>query len=434
MSVPTEAAAARRPAGDGALVKDGLALTAGTLVTAGTGLVGWLIAARLMPRAEIGAASEFVNGMLLVAGLAELALGPALLRWLPMAGARRRTLLVRAYAIILLTSLLGSVVFLLLQSSVATAAAGGGGYVLFVFAAVGWTFVQFKESVLAALGRATAALWVNCAFSVGRLLILVVAASALHATGVVLSWVVPTVLAGLATVMIVFSTVRAQARDGTAVGADVGVLPDRREVFGLLVPTYVGTIFLDVLYNVVPLTVTARFGTAAGAVFFVTWTAVSAIDVASAGFVNSLVVRIAHEPLRVGALVRLAAGRLAVLFLPAIVVGILLAGFMLTVFGHEYAAVGADLLRLLLFGYVGRLAVVLAVGVHLAQGGGVRVALLQGTGALGMLTIVMLIPVGGGLTVIGVGFIVLQFVLAVVAITDLCRRLIRHKLALGEGS
>jgi hypothetical protein len=120
------------------------------------------------------------------------------------------------------------------------------------------------------------------------------------------------------------------------------------------------------------------------------------------------------------------------LFLPAILLGILLAGFMLTVFGHEYAQVGADLLRLLLLGYVGRLAVVLAVGVHLAQGGGLRVALLQGAGAVGMLVIVMLIPVSGGLTVIGVGFIVLQFVLAVFAIADLCRRLIHHKLTLGE--
>jgi hypothetical protein len=432
VSVPTEAAATPRPAGDGALVKDGLALTAGTLVTAGTGMLCWLIAARLMPRAEVGAASEFVNGMLLVAGLAELALGPALLRWLPMAGARRRALLVRAYAVILSTSLLGSVVFLLLHSSVATAAARSGGYVLFVLAAVGWTFVQFKESVLPALGRATAALWVNCAFSVGRLLVLLVAASALRATGVVVSWVVPTVLAALATVLIVFSTVRAPAGDGTAIGADVGVLPDRREVFQLLVPTYVGTVFVDVLYNVVPLTVTARFGTAAGAVFFVAWMTVNAIDVASVGFVNSLVVRIAHEPLRVGALVRLAAGRLAMLFLPAILLGILLAGFMLTVFGHEYAQVGADLLRLLLLGYVGRLAVVLAVGVHLAQGGGLRVALLQGAGAVGMLVIVMLIPVSGGLTVIGVGFIVLQFVLAILAIADLCRRLIHHKLTLGE--
>jgi O-antigen/teichoic acid export membrane protein len=56
--------AALRPSG---MVADGLSLSASAGITAAAGMAGWVLAARLLPPAEIGHTSAFVSGFLLVA-------------------------------------------------------------------------------------------------------------------------------------------------------------------------------------------------------------------------------------------------------------------------------------------------------------------------------------------------------------------------------
>lgn len=383
------------------LVRDGMSLTLGAVITSVTGVVSWMVTARLLPPDQVGASAAFVSGFLFLGGVCELGLGPAMLRWLPRAGVQRTMLLRRAYSAVVAAAVLGAVVFL--------AAAAPMWPALFVVAVIAWTLFQFQFNVLAGLRRTNWVLAETTAFGVGRLLVLVAAAPVLGALGVLLSWVIPALLAVLVVSWLVFR----MSHDGP------GALPDRAEVAGLVGPTYPTYVCVAALYHLVPLVVTYRSGPALGAVFFVVWMTPNALDLATTSFSSSLVVRLARQPVDVGQLTRLAGIRLAALFAPALLLGTLLAAPALRLFGPAYAQ-GATALQLVLLGYLARLVVVLAIAVHLGAGRGARVAVLQGGGAVSMVAVVLLAP-AGNLVWIGVGYLVVQLLLAVIAAAALMR-------------
>lgn len=393
------------------MVADGLALSASAAITAVAGMIGWVLAARLLPTAEVGDTSAFVSGFLLIAGVAELGLGPAILRWLPRAGAQRPRLLARSYLAVLLGGLVGSVVFVLVPAGADVVHKLPAGALLFIPAAVGWTLFQFQDAVLTGLGQAR---WVpveNGSFSVARLVLLGALAPVIGSLGLVLSWMVPTVLGVVVVTVLVFRRVRPDPAPGA--------LPDRREIVRLLAPTYPATVCVVVLYNLVPLIILHRFGAEANAVFFVVWTAINALDVAAIAFVNPLVVRLSAEPAHARGLVRSTGGRLVLVFAPTLLLGGVLAGVVLAIFGPEYTQ-GADLLRILLASQLPRLAVVLGVAVHLAAGRGLGVAALHATTALVAVVLATVVPTQ---LAFGVGLLVAQCVLAVVVLADLRARL-----------
>ncbi|MTD57124.1 oligosaccharide flippase family protein [Amycolatopsis sp. RM579] len=393
------------------MVADGLALSASAAITAVAGMIGWVLAARLLPSAEVGDTSAFVSGFLLIAGVAELGLGPAVLRWLPRAGAQNRRLLRRGYLAVLLGGLAGSVVFVLVPAGADVVHRLPAGALLFIPAAVGWTLFQFQDAVLTGLGQAR---WVpveNGSFSVLRLALLGALAPVAGALGLVLSWMVPTVLGVVIVTVLVFRRVRP--------GRDPGALPDRREIVRLLAPTYPATVCVVVLYNLVPLIILHRFGAEANAVFFVVWTAINAVDVAATAFVNPLVVRLSAEPGHTRGLVRDAGKRLFLVFAPVLLLGGVLASVLLAIFGPEYTQ-GTGLLRILLAAQLPRLAVVLGVAVQLAAGRGIGVAALHATTALTAVVLALVLP---SQLAFGVGMLVAQGVLAVVVLAGLRARL-----------
>jgi hypothetical protein len=62
---------------------DSLALTLTSVFNSVAGLLGFLIAAWVMPQDEVGRATEFVSAMQLIGGAAQLNLGIGIMRWLP---------------------------------------------------------------------------------------------------------------------------------------------------------------------------------------------------------------------------------------------------------------------------------------------------------------------------------------------------------------
>lgn len=390
---------------------DGLALSFSTAFSALAGMVGWILAARLLPAADVGHTSAFVSAMLLIAGVAELGLGPAVLRWLPLSGGRQPQLLRRTYLVVLLGGLAGALAFLAVPSGWDVVSRVPVGAALFVPATVAWTVFQFQDSVLTGLGQSR---WVpleNGLFSLARLVVLVLVAPLAGALGLLLSWMVPTVLAVLVVTVLIFRRAR------PAPGA--GWLPDRREILRLLAPTYPGTVCVVALYNFVPLVMLHRFGAEANAVFFVVWTAINALDLAASVFVNPLVVRLAAEPRHARHLIGHTARRLALVFVPVVLAGVLLAGVLLLIFGQQYTQ-GAALFRVLLAAQLPRLIVVLGVAVHLGAGRGMGVAKLHAATAVLAIGLALVMP---GELAFGLGMLAGQAVLAAVVLLDLRRRL-----------
>ncbi|WP_116204627.1 lipopolysaccharide biosynthesis protein [Amycolatopsis circi] len=422
-------AAARRARRSSAqtMVRDGVSLVAGAVLTSAVGVAAWVVAARLLPQEQVGHASAFVSGFLLVAGLGDLGLGAALLRWVPRAGRLRTVLIARCYALVLAGSLAAACVVLLLPTGdeiteslprLSTAA--------FLFAAVAWAMFQFQDAVLVSVGRARWMPYENATIGVARVAVLALAGPALGAAGILLSWIAPA-LAGVAVVSVLVYRVltRQQPPDSAE-----PVLPDRREVLRLLVPTYPAKVAGGLLTDLVPLLVIGRFGPAPGAVFFLVWMAGNTVDYAAISFAQSVIVRIAHEPHRTRELFALGSRRLAAVFGPALLLAVVLAHPLLSVFGRDYADQGAWLLRLVLLGCLPRLVVTLVVAAGIAHGRGRLVALLEGSSALGVLSVVAVVPMEH-LALTGLGFVVVQCLVAAAATVAL-RRWIRPAKAKGR--
>jgi O-antigen/teichoic acid export membrane protein len=389
------------------------------MLTALAGLVGWLVAARTLSPTDVGHASAFVNAFLMVAALAELGTGQAMLRWLPRTGSAAPVLVRRVYGATLATCLVLSLVWALAAAGIvgrATEPLGRtGSTVLFVVAGLAWTLFHLQDDVLTGVG---AARWVpveNLVFGAVRIVLLLVLAGPLGSLGIVLSWVLPMVLCDL--LVNGFLAVRS----GRLAGRPAW-LPERREVLATTGSTFAALVGLTLLYNVVPLVVVARFGAAAGAVFFVVWMGVVALDLAIVGFGNALVVRLHGAPLQ---LLRHALTRVLAIFALPLLVAALAASPLLGLFGDVYARDGAVLLRWVVLGVVFRLVVMLVAAIHLGAGRPLGMAVLQGVTAVAVIALAGLVPLtdaGSELATIGIGFVLVHVLVAAVAVADLGRR------------
>lgn len=402
------------------MVRDGASLVIGAVVTSLVGVAAWVCAAHLMPPAQVGQASAFVSGFLLVAGLGDLGLGVALMRWVPRAGVARGKLIARCYLLVIAGSLAAaSVVLVLPTGDEIMEALPRLGAVAFLFACLAWALFQFQDAVLVSLGRARWVPYENGGIGVARVGVLVVAAPVLGATGILVSWIVPAV-AGVAVISVVICRVL-RAPPEREVRDRRPVLPDRREVLRLLAPTYPAKVAGGFLADLVPLLVVGRFGPAPGAVFFLVWMAGNTVDYAALSFAQSVIVRVSHEPHRTREFFLLGARRLGAVFVPVLLLGVVLAHPMLLVFGPAYADNGTLLLRLILLGCIPRLVTTFAIAVGIAHGRGLIVGALEFASALGVIAVIAVVPVHH-LALAGLGFLIVQSIVGAAAAATLIRR------------
>jgi hypothetical protein len=224
--------------------------------------------------------------------------------------------------------------------------------------------------------------------------------------------------------------VRRFARQGDEGMGDGGIMPSRSEVVGFLGPTWPAQIGNTLLLNQVPLLVTLRFGHEPGAAFFIAWQAAVVIETAATYFTHSLSASCARAPHRAAELASSCRRHMLMIFLPLLVLGALLAGPGLSIFGSGYAA-AADVLRLLLLGQAFRLLVLHELGVRTAAGRGVAYARLHLASTLLVLLVVGLVPVAANESVNGAllpmagGYVAVQLACALYVV--LVRPLIRRR-------
>jgi hypothetical protein len=410
---PSAAARAGKESGAG----EGLALSISSALGALAGLVSWLIAARLLPQAEVGLAAAVVSAFILIAGIAQLNLGLGLIRWLPVAGRHAPPLVWRSLLLIMPLSAIAGLGYVLFVPDLARTTAGTDGPLalgmcLFALASAGWGVFIVHDYILVAIGKPWWTVWRNGLFAAVRITLLVVLGTTLGAQGVVLSWVGPIVVWIAVGSVVLFVVVRRFAsRDpGT------GVMPGRAEVVGFLGPTATAQVGYTLLLNQVPLVVILRFGPEAGAAFFIAWQATIVLETAANYYMHSLSASWAREPGRAAELTASSRRRLMKIFLPLLALGALLAGPGLSIFGPGYAA-AADMLRLLLAGLAARLLVVHELGVRTAAGHGMAYARLHIASTLLVLVVALVVPastephpdgVGADLFPVTIGYVIVQ--------------------------
>jgi len=399
---------------------DGLALSLSAAMGSLAGLLGWVVSTRLIAPSEIGKAAEVVAAILMIGGVAQLNLSVGMLRWIPGAGRFTARLTWVGMLTVIPLGALAALVCVVVLPSIASTTAGGlpwwVGVGLFVAATAGWTVFVAHDTLLVAMGKPWWAVWRNALFALVRLgLMVVLGLVGLGAQGIVLSWVLPIVVWIVVGSLVLAAMTRAVSRR-----ARHGVLPGWRPAAAFLGPTSVAELGPALLYNVVTVIVTERFGSATGALFFMAWQAVTVVDVSATFFMKSLVVGVAREPGRTAELAAATRRRLLVIFLPLLALGCLLAGPALgLVFGPEYAE-AADVLRLLLVGLAFRLIVLIELGIRQALGRALAYARLQLLSCVTVVVAVAVVPVGasdvGALAPVAVAYIAVQLACAVAAL------------------
>jgi O-antigen/teichoic acid export membrane protein len=413
---PAAATSAGRKAGAG----EGLALSISSALGALAGLVSWLLAARLLPQAEVGHAAGVVSAFILIAGIAQLNLGLGLIRWLPVAGRHAPPLVWRSLLLIMPLSAVAGLGYVLFVPDLARIVAGPDGppalgMGLFALAAAGWGVFVVHDYILVAIGKPWWTVWRNGLFAVVRITLLVVLGTALGAQGVVLSWVGPIVVWIAAGSLVLLVVVRRFAR----AHAGTGTMPTRSAVVGFLAPTATAQVGYTLLLNQVPLVVILRFGPESGAAFFIAWQATVVLETAANYYMHSLSASWAREPERAAELTSSSRKRLLVIFLPLLALGALLAGPGLSIFGAGYAS-AADMLRLLLVGLAFRLVVVHELGVRTAAGRGMAYARLHTASTLLVLVVALLVPASTEPDPGGVSSALLPVTLGYVAVQVAC--------------
>jgi O-antigen/teichoic acid export membrane protein len=332
--------------------RDGLALVISSGLTSGLGLLFWILAARLYDSATVGVNSTLLSAMTLLGTAAQLNLGNALLRFVPVAGRQVRALVVGCYAVAIAAAISAGAVFALGASLWAPelhAAVGGSELLTFFMVCTPvWAMFVLQDYLLPAIKRATLVPLENLVFSVLKIVFLGGAAALGMASGLAVSWVAATGVIVLIVTIYLMRVLPRSAEADAEVDADQApaavTVPD---VASFVRADYAGTVFLLAAVFGLPLVVLARLGPEAAAVYGIAWQIAYALYLVVNGMGQSLVAHVAADPDRLKSARRGMICKAMALLVPAVLVIVVGAYPLLSLFGSHYADEGSLLLALL---------------------------------------------------------------------------------------
>ncbi|WP_443072751.1 lipopolysaccharide biosynthesis protein [Streptomyces sp. WMMC897] len=411
------------------LFRNAYALMLNTGVSAVLGLGYWLVAARYYTDAAVGQGSAAIAAMKLLAGLTAVTLLGGLARFVPVAGRTTRALVVRVYAGSAAVVAAAAVLFVL------TLGLWGPSFRLldgwlpglgFVLAVVAWSLLTLQDGVLTGLRSAA---WVpvgNTAFSVTKLVLLVVLATAVPTAGVFVSWAAAIAVSVLPLGWLVLRRLVPRHMAATAAGARPS---SWREMGRFLAGDSTGALFSLAVVYLVPVLVAARVDAAQNAYFYITVTIAGTVNLLAVNMGASLTVEGAHDPALLAAHCRAALRRMLRVMVPVCAGLFVFAPQILGVFGPGYAAEATGLLRCYAVGALLRVVIEVYFAVLRARSRTAGLAWLQG--ALCALVLVLTVALLPPLGLVGAGLAELVS-LGAVALVALVR--LRSALASGPGS
>ncbi|MFI9584127.1 lipopolysaccharide biosynthesis protein [Streptomyces sp. NPDC052236] len=365
------------PSGD-SMFRNAYALMLSTGVSAALGLGFWLVAARYYTEQAVGEGSAAIAAMRLLASITATTMIGAVVRYVPRAGRATGPLVWRAYALSSLVVCLAAVVFLCTLDLWGPSYAPLGGLtagLIFTASCVGWALLTLQDGVLTGLRKAV---WVpvgNAVFSIGKLLLLAVFATAMPMLGIFVSWAAAIALSVLPLGWLIFRTLIPRQA-----AADRDREPPRlREIGRFLAGDSVGSLFSLAMINLLPVMVAVRFDAAHNGFFYIAYTVGGTMEFMAINMASSLTAHASHSPENLAVGVRGALRRMTVLLVPVVLFLVLLAPQILAPFGEDYASHGTTVLRLLAAAALPRVVVELYIGVLRVQGRTGMLAALQGT-------------------------------------------------------
>jgi O-antigen/teichoic acid export membrane protein len=329
------------------LFRQGYALILSSAIAAGLGFVFWLVAARMYSPETVGLNSAAISAMLFISGLSQLNLSSALMRFLPSAGRKTGRLIVLSYALPTVVGAVSGAIFLIgldtWTPNLAFLTRNTGFEIWFIAAVIGWNVFALQDAVLTGFRRA---IWVAgdaTLFSVTRLVLLIAFVGPLPAYGMFASWTAAMVASIVPiNLFIVYRVVRPRARTMTSDGAAVSA----RRLLHYVGLDYLGWMGFLAATTLIPLMITQRAGAAENAYFSLAWAIVFPLYLLSSNMGMSLVVSAAGDEEKLALHLRRAVVQTLRLVAPLVLLVVLLAPYVLRLFGSAYASHATGTLRL----------------------------------------------------------------------------------------
>ncbi|MFY1702941.1 lipopolysaccharide biosynthesis protein [Micromonospora sp. WMMA1923] len=268
MKLRLASTAARRQAG-ARLRGDSTSLVLSSAATSALGLVFWVAATRLYPVEAVGQATTAVNAATVLAGVANLSLGPLYERFLPAAGALRARLVGAGLVLSAVLSVVLGTVFLAVTSADGLVTSRAQA-LAFVAAVVVLAAFSLLDAVLIGAHRARWAALKNTAHAVAKLVAIVLVSCAGTGFTIVLGWIVPAAVAVVVIEVLLLTVLRRGGRQ------ESHTLPAARELAGYAGVSFGWMIAQAVPGLVVPVLVLSIAGVDQAAYYNIGWTVVTA--------------------------------------------------------------------------------------------------------------------------------------------------------------
>ncbi|MHA6622375.1 lipopolysaccharide biosynthesis protein [Pseudonocardia sp. DLS-67] len=391
--------------------RDGLALVLSSAISSIVGLLYWVVAARLFPPDEVGVNTTLISTMTLLGVTAQLNLGSALLRFVPVAGRSARSLVAGCYATTIVTACVLGAGFALGARWWAPDLVGALGpgplLVFFVLATPVWAVFAMHDYTLTAIKRAPLVPLENLAFSLLKVAFLVVGTVLVFRGVIAVSWVVAT-----AVVVLVVAAYLTRVLRPTAVAAPSRVRIGPRSIAGYVSADWAGGLCTDAVEFGLPLVVLYALDPDSAATFSVVWAIAYAFYLVTHGMSQSMVTHVASSPETCHTAVRTMVTKALTLIVPGVLVVVLGAGLILSIFGPHYAESGTTLLVLCALSAVPNVVVGAAVAVARIRQRPSAIFGVPATVAVIVVPLALALMPHRGLTGVGIALVVGQSVVA----------------------
>jgi O-antigen/teichoic acid export membrane protein len=335
------------------LFRTGYALMLSNIMTSGLGLVYWILAARLYAPQFVGLASALISTMVFLSGVSQLNIRSALNRFIPVAGPDKGRVIAIGYLITLPAAVVVISGYLLATGSApsdVTRALTSDAVLLawFALSTATWGILNIQDGVLTGLRRAWYVPVENTLYSIAKMILLVAFAAPFATYGIFVSWTIP----ALATVFVVTLLIF-----GKLVRPERGVTQPPRQFTAQTVARYVagdygGALFVLAYTSLLPVLVINAVGATQAAYFYIVWTMATSLNLLPLSLAISHTVETVADGSDPLVRARQVLVHMSRTLLPIVVAVVVLAPFILSLFGPGYAAAGSDLLRLLAIGVV----------------------------------------------------------------------------------
>ncbi len=391
------------------LYRNGYALMISTVITSALGLLYWTIAARVYQTDDVGLNSMAISTMIFLAGVAQINLQEAMIRFIPRAGTHTRRMAFYAYGIVIALSLIVAVIFCLGISIWSPALSflitSPSAILWFALAMVLWGIFVLEDSILMGLRQALYIPVENTVFSVLKIAVLLLVVSMLPHTGIFISWTFSVVLVIIPINWLIFRRLIPQhVKAAHGIVAPVSL----REMAKYVGANYLAALLSSVASAALPIMITQIAGATANAYFYLAWIIASSLQVVAANMSTSLTVEATVASERQEEIRRRALIGIARILIPLVALVVVGAPLILRIIGQDYGEQGTLLLRLLALSAIPNLFNMVYVGMARARNQIGSIIGVYGANALIVLGLSFAFLPMLGITGIGLAWVISQ--------------------------